>query len=122
MELERIDTIQIGQIIRKVRKSKGETQQQLGEAVGVVQQSVAAWESNRCMPDLASLVRIAQHYNITTDQLLGLSGELLQGSDDSVSMLQRDAERVSRLPREIKDGVLALIRLERAGLEMQTAS
>ncbi len=104
----------IGVSIKKLRKSHGETQQQLGEAVGVVQQSVAAWESNRCMPDIKSLVAIAMHYGTSTDSILGLAE-----ADASLERYDYEAQRsdlalADRLLPEVREGVLALIRLERA--------
>jgi transcriptional regulator with XRE-family HTH domain len=63
----------IGLRIRRIRQVMNETQQQLGEAVGVIQQSVAAWESGRSLPNVQSLIRIAEHYQISTDRILGLS-------------------------------------------------
>lgn len=65
----------IGIRIKLLRQSKNETQQQLGEMVGVVQQSVAAWESGRCMPSIISLMRLASHYNVSTDSVLGVSAD-----------------------------------------------
>lgn len=104
----------IGASIRELRKSHGETQQQLGESVGVVQQSVAAWESNRCMPDIASLVAIATHYNTSTDSILGLTEEPSYLFDtEGMQSYRNDVALADRLPSEIREGVLALIRLER---------
>ena len=65
----------IGLKIKDIRRSKNETQKQLSIAVGVVQQSVAAWESGRCLPNIPSLIRIAEHYGVSTDSILGLTNE-----------------------------------------------
>ena len=65
----------IGAKIKDIRRSKNETQKQLSIAVGVVQQSVAAWESGRCLPNIPSLIRIAEHYAVSSDLILGLTNE-----------------------------------------------
>ena len=62
----------VGSRIKNIRSSNNETQQQLGLAVGVIQQSVAAWESGKSMPSVISLIRLALHYNITTDSIIGV--------------------------------------------------
>jgi transcriptional regulator with XRE-family HTH domain len=62
----------LGSRIREIRRIKNETQQQLGIAVGVVQQSVAAWEKGRSLLNIPSLIRIAEHYEISSDWLLDL--------------------------------------------------
>ena len=108
----------VGHNIKTVRKAAGETQQQLGEAVGVVQQSVAAWESGRCMPDMVSLVNIAKHYNITTDAILGLGGMLPTLERGTLNELRENMELARKLPEDLRQSILALIRLERAGLQI----
>ncbi len=65
----------VGSKIKDIRRSKKETQKQLSIAVGVVQQSVAAWESGRCLPNIPSLIRVAEHYGVSTDSILGLTNE-----------------------------------------------
>ena len=65
----------IGLKIKDIRRSKNETQKQLSIAVGVVQQSVAAWESGRCLPNIPSLIRIAEHYGVSSDLILGLTNK-----------------------------------------------
>lgn len=105
----------IGASIKRLRKSHGETQQQLGEAVGVVQQSVAAWESNRCMPDIKSLVAIATHYGTSTDAILGLATDTAFSAERyDLEAHRSDLALADRLSPETREGVLALIRLERA--------
>lgn len=65
----------IGSKIKDIRRSKNETQQQLGIAIGVVQQSVAAWESGRSLPTIPSLIRITEHYGVSADLLLGITNK-----------------------------------------------
>ena len=108
----------VGRSIKTVRKAAGETQQQLGEAVGVVQQSVAAWEAGRCMPDLQSLINIAKHYNITTDAILGLGGVLPSLENGSLDELRENMDLARKLPADMRASILALIRLDRAGLQV----
>lgn len=62
----------VGLRIKEIRRNRNETQQQLGEVIGVVQQSVAAWESGRSLPNIPSLIRMAKHYQVSADYLLGL--------------------------------------------------
>ncbi len=64
--------IQIGSRIRAARQDSNETQQQLAFAVGVVQQSVAAWESGRSLPNISTLIKVATHLKVSADFLLGL--------------------------------------------------
>ncbi len=66
----------LGAKIREIRRMRNETQQKLGHAIGVAQQSVAAWEGGRSMPNAESLLKIAEHYGISADWLLSLSSRI----------------------------------------------
>lgn len=66
---------EIGARIRTARRDISETQQQLALAVGVVQQSVAAWESGRSLPNIPTLIKVATHLKVSSDFLLGLINE-----------------------------------------------
>ena len=56
---------EIGEKIKNLRKAKGETQQQLSEAIGQERSTVACYESNRREPPLSVLIQIAQHYSVS---------------------------------------------------------
>jgi transcriptional regulator with XRE-family HTH domain len=69
----RINTM--GNRIKEVRKSKGITQKELAEKLGVTPQAVSRWESEAGLPDVSMIVPIAQTLNITTDALLGYNSQ-----------------------------------------------
>lgn len=56
--------------LKKYRKNNGYTQKQLAEVVGVTQQAVAKWETNKASPDLEMLQKISSILNVTVDTLL----------------------------------------------------
>ncbi len=58
--------------IAKYRKQKGYTQEQLGEKLGVTNQTVSKWESAVCSPDVMILPKIADTLDITLEQLYGI--------------------------------------------------
>lgn len=57
--------------IKTIRQQNSLTQLQMGEIIGVSKVSVSGYESGKRVPDLATLTRIADHFNITVDYLLG---------------------------------------------------
>ncbi len=62
--------MQIAAQIIRYRKKNGWSQEDLAEKVGVSRQSVSKWESASSMPDLDNIIRLADIFKITTDELL----------------------------------------------------
>lgn len=60
----------IGKFIRKLRKAKGLTQQQLGDLVNVGGKSVSKWERGLNMPDISIINEVSKILGITSDELL----------------------------------------------------
>ncbi len=65
--------MQIGIIIKKLRKEKDITQEQLAEYLGISSRAVSQWECGKTMPDISQLPVIANIFNVTTDYLLGVN-------------------------------------------------
>ncbi len=58
--------------IAKYRNAAGETQGQLAELLGVSNRTVSKWENAEGEPDVAAMMKIAEHYGVTLDDLCGL--------------------------------------------------
>lgn len=56
---------------RQLRKVRHMTQAECGSLFGVGQQAVGKWEQGTGSPDYDALITIADHFNVTTDYLLG---------------------------------------------------
>ena len=57
--------------IRMLRTGADMTQQQLADIVGVKREAVAQWEVGLAMPRLGTAVKIAHHFGIGLDDLVG---------------------------------------------------
>ena len=64
----------MGQIIRRLRKERGFTQEELAERLGVTFQAVSKWENDIGMPDISQIVPIAHMFGVSTDVLFGIHG------------------------------------------------
>ena len=58
--------------IAELRKEKAIGQQDLADVLGVSFQSVSKWETGVTMPDITLLPGIAEYFNVSVDELLGL--------------------------------------------------
>ena len=61
----------MGQIIRRLRKERNLTQEELAEQLGVTFQAVSKWENDSGMPDISQVVPIAHAFGVSTDVLFG---------------------------------------------------
>lgn len=59
--------------LTELRKNAGETQDALGDTLGVSGKTISKWESNATEPDLTMLVAIADHYQVSIDTLFDRS-------------------------------------------------
>ena len=57
--------------IKKIRDAAGLRQYELAERMGVKQASVSAWESGAAMPSAANLLKLADIFGCTVDEILG---------------------------------------------------
>ena len=64
----------MGQIIRRLRKERNLTQEELAEQLGVTFQAVSKWENDTGMPDISQVVPIAHVFGVSTDVLFGTFG------------------------------------------------
>lgn len=91
--------IQLGESIRRLRKESGLTQEQLAEALGVSVSAVHKWESGKAVPELETLVDIAEFFEASVDALLNYGWQKLN--------MGQTAERIRtyRNERNFEEGI-----------------
>ena len=65
-----IDNRIVGRTIAALRQSRNMTQQQLAAALNVSHQAVSKWENGAALPDVQTLMALAQLFGVTLEQLL----------------------------------------------------
>ncbi|MBO4554573.1 MAG: helix-turn-helix transcriptional regulator [Clostridia bacterium] len=63
--------VKFAENLRALRKSKGLTQKELADIVGVDQRTVSAWEHGVCEPSFDMLAKLCEIFSETFDGLLG---------------------------------------------------
>lgn len=61
---------QMGEFLAALRKSKGYTQQEVAEKLGVSNKTVSSWETGASCPDISMLPVLAELYNVTCDEII----------------------------------------------------
>ena len=85
---------------RCLREKMGLSQIELGEKLGVTQQSVYAWERGDVMPRLQTAIALSELYGVSIDYILGRSehpNEKEQPTVDDDELRQWAIRRVSAL-------------------------
>lgn len=59
----------MGQIIRRLRRERGITQEELADALGITSQAVSKWENDAGLPDISQLLPLANLFGISMDVL-----------------------------------------------------
>ena len=60
----------LGERIQKYRKMKGLSQEELGKLLHISRQTISNWETGKTYPDIVSVVKMSDLYNISLDRLL----------------------------------------------------
>ena len=88
--------LQIGEMIKKLRLQQGITQEKLAEILGVSCQSVSRWELGVCYPDMELLPALANYFNVTLDELMGMNGIRSDAKQREIFTRTLDLERQER--------------------------
>ncbi len=98
----------IGERIRSLRRDRNETQEELSLVLGVSYQAVSRWENGDAYPDIELLPKLAAHYEVTTDELLG--------ADEETRKTDKE-----RRKQEFRDEISRCIRSKDRGKQYETA-
>lgn len=88
--------------LKYLRKSRSLTQQELADVLGISRQGYAKYENNLGEPDISTLIKLADYFDVTVDSLIGRTSnedilntvklsnfykELLQSDDESIDKI-----------------------------------
>lgn len=57
--------------IKQLRQEKNNTQRDIANLTGYRQTLVSKWENNEREPDITTLIRLAEYFNVSIDYLVG---------------------------------------------------
>lgn len=83
--------MEIGRRIKNLRAEHNISQEQLSEKIYVTRQTISSWENDKSYPDLNSLIRMSEVFNITIDNLV--KGDIIKMKE---IINQEDRKKFSR--------------------------
>jgi len=98
--------MEIGLKLKKTRVKLGFTQEQVAEKLMISRQTVSNWENEKSLPDVVSVMKMSDLYQISLD-------ELLKGDKKMLEKIEKDIATVNSNRKMIMVGwvtvILALI-------------
>lgn len=86
-----------GENLKRLRIAYSLSQIQLAGKLGVSKQTVSNWENNNILPSVDMLIRIARHFSVGTDYLLG------EDSRTYIEVTGMTLEQVAHIQQIIND-------------------
>ena len=103
-------------ILKHLRAQHHLSQAELATHLGVTQQAVGKWEREKTSPDYATLNRIADMFEVTTDYLLGRNitqtVSFKQNHNDAEQSMLKKYRALSKTGKEIINGTLNVVYLQ----------
>lgn len=101
--------ITIGENIKRLRRERNVTQEQLAEVLNISTAAVSKWERGETYPDITLLFPLAQYFSVSLDDLMGYDAE--KEAAEVKAIIQKVREMRGRPEKEIlafmKDAYLA---------------
>lgn len=88
--------LMIGEKIRKFRRDRNLTQEEVAQHLGISFQSVSKWERGDGYPDITLLPALANYFGVTVDELLGMNELSAQQQYEEINAEWEVNRRVGR--------------------------
>lgn len=74
--------MKLSENIKSLRKGKSLTQEKLAEQLHTTRQSVSKWEQGNLEPNIQMLIRLADYFGVTLDELVLGENEMKNGKNE----------------------------------------
>ena len=78
---------QFAENLKKIRKEKNISQEQLAEELGVSRQAISKWESAQAYPEMDKIITLCRKFNLNIDDLLHKDIKEVKGEEDTKKKL-----------------------------------
>lgn len=101
--------VELGKRIAQLRRDQNMTQQQLADALGIAQQTLAHYEVARLRVPASMLPTLGEIFKVPVDVLIGQPATTRNSKRGPASQLQRSIERISELPKPKQRFVIEML-------------
>ena len=87
----------IGTTIRRLRKERNITQEELSEAIGVTPQAVSKWENDAGLPDISQLVPLANFFCVSMDILFSRNENTVDHEvEELIAVIEKNVTNINK--------------------------
>ena len=102
---------------KRFRQNFNLSQQKIADFLGVNQSAIAQYERNTNLPNVVSLIKIAENFNVSIDYLLGLSDNPTPNNSPVINQVdaasvEKDKSKINQLENDIAELKSKMKRLE----------
>lgn len=97
----------LGDKIKILREGRNISQKELAEAIGVSDVMISMYEQDKKNPSIPTIIKIAEHFNVSTDYLLGAKSATHDQIPENIKAVARD---LMELPEENRKLAIDMIK------------
>ncbi len=86
----------IGEKLKKLRRSKDLTQEEVATHLGISFQAISKWERGEGYPDITMLPILANYYQVTVDELIGMDEISSAKKLDAINLLWKENRQAEK--------------------------
>lgn len=79
--------MEIGNKLKKSRLESKLTQEKVAEEIQVSRQTISNWENEKSYPDIISVIKLSDLYNVSLDELLKGDSEMIKYLEESTNIV-----------------------------------
>ena len=80
--------MEIGKCIKDARQKNNITQESLAEQLGISRQTVSSWETGKSYPDIVSVIKMSDIFNISLDKMLKEDKKLVNNMQEKMDTVK----------------------------------
>lgn len=81
----------IGSNIKKLRRERDITQEQLAEFLHLTPSAISQWETDRVLPDIQYLPKLAHLFKVSSDEILGIN---VEANDEEINRIYQEVREL----------------------------
>lgn len=89
--------MEIGKKLKEVRMKLNLTQEQVAEELFVSRQTISNWENEKSYPDILSIIKLSDLYNISLDELLKGDQKMIEHLDVSTNVVKSNKKLIGAI-------------------------